>query len=235
MRILAIETSGRYGSIALCEATSDAFIAVVESKLTAAQGRTAQTLAPALAEALSGIGWPTRTIGLVTVAIGPGSFTGLRIGVTTAKTFAYAAGAEIVGVNTLAVLAEQAPASAAPLWTILDAQRQELFAARFVPANLEDAPMTMLGDTAIVAQDEWLARLKAGERVIGPPLKKLTSRLPAHVIITPPSSCEPTATAVGRLGWRAYQNGRRDDLWKLVPLYYRPSAAEEKAAQRRTI
>ena len=94
--------------------------------------RTAQALAPAIAAIAAAADWSPRSVDLVAVAVGPGSFTGLRIGVTTAKTFAYAVGAEVIGVNTLVALAAQAPPSAAPLWTILDAQRQELFAAKFV-------------------------------------------------------------------------------------------------------
>ena len=71
--------------------------------------------------------WEALSIDLVCVTTGPGSFTGLRIGVTTAKTFAYAAAAELVGTHTLAVLAAGVEQASGRLWAILDAQRQELF------------------------------------------------------------------------------------------------------------
>ena len=232
MRILAIETSGRYGSLALLAADGERLSVLAETALTPAHGRTAQALAPALKDALADVNWPAKSVRLVAVGVGPGSFTGLRIGVTTAKTFAYAVGAEVLGVNTLAVMAAQAPGTPAPLWAILDAQRQELFVARFLPVESDAGTLEMIGDTAIMSQDELLAGLHAGDRVTGPPLKKIAPRLPPEVIFMPPTCWEPSAAFVGRVAWRAFQSGRRDDVWKLAPIYYRPSAAEEKAARR---
>jgi len=228
MRTLAIESSGRHGSVAILEGGQDAGRLVGQIMLGAG-GRTAQMLAPAIRDLLASADWPASSIELVAVTVGPGSFTGLRIGVTTAKTFAYAVGAQVVAVNTLAVLAWQVPPAAGPLWAILDAQRQELFVARF--ASDPPGPGQMVGPTSIVPQDEWLGQLAAGERVTGPTLRRLRERLPTGVVAVPDQFWQPTAAAVGRLGWRAYDEGQRDDLWKLAPVYYRPSAAEEKESR----
>ncbi len=171
-------------------------------------------------------GWPAKSIDLVAVAVGPGSFTGLRIGVTTAKTFAYAVGAEIIGVNTLGVIAAQAPFSKQPLWAVLDAQRQELFVAKFIAQAAGE--FEMVQDTSILAQDSWIAELKTGDCVSGPALKRLASKIPDDVTIVSDEHWQPMAVTVGQVAWQAYEKGQRDDLWKLHPLYYRPSAAEEK-------
>jgi tRNA threonylcarbamoyladenosine biosynthesis protein TsaB len=225
MRIVAIETSGRHGSVAaLSGETGEAQL--LRQIALGDEQRTAQALAPALRQLLSDVSWAPRSVEMVAVAVGPGSFTGLRIGVTTAKTFAYAVGAKVIGVNTLAVLAAQAPASSAPLWTIVDAQRQELFVAKFNTNGHGDIPIDC--DTSIVPQDIWLAQLRSGDRVIGPALRRLASRLPEGVVAVAEEFWQPMAAAVGRVAWQAYQAGRRDDVWKLAPHYYRPSAAEEK-------
>jgi tRNA threonylcarbamoyladenosine biosynthesis protein TsaB len=154
----------------------------------------------------------------------------LRIGVTTAKAFCYGVNAAIIGVNTLDVLAGQATQTTSPLWTIMDAQRQELFAAKFESSDTQGRVIATA--THIIPQDEWLARLEPGERVTGPPLRQLALRLPAGVVPVPQEEWEPAAASVGQLAWQLYQTGRRDDLWKLSPEYYRPSAAEEKFARR---
>jgi tRNA threonylcarbamoyladenosine biosynthesis protein TsaB len=224
MNILAIETSGRYGSVATLDGETSQARLIRQSALGDGQ-RTAQALAPALRELLRAAGWSPQSLDLIAVAVGPGSFTGLRIGVTTAKTLAYAVGAQVLGINTLAALAEQAPPAAGPLWTILDAQRQELFAARFAPDN---GTLSTGCDTTIVSQDAWLAGLQPGDRVTGPPLRRLAPRLPKGVIAVPEEHWQPMATSVGQVAWQAYQAGQRDDVWKLVPHYYRPSYAEEK-------
>ena len=97
--------------------------------------------------------------------------------------------------------------SAAPLWTIIDAQRQELFAAKF------DARRSRMMSTTVARRRSFarcLARadLQPGDRVIGPALRELQSQLPAGVIAVADEVCwQPTAAAVGQVGWQAYQRG----------------------------
>jgi len=223
-RILAMETSGRHGSAATLWGEANDGRMLRQIVLTGEQ-RTAQALAPAIKQLLDESQWPADSIELVAVAVGPGSFTGLRIGVTTAKTFAYAVGAEVMGVNTLVAMAAQSPPSSA-LWTVLDAQRQELFAAKFAVGDNRDIRTTT--ETAIIPQDRWLANLQPGDFVTGPPLKRLASKLPDGIIVEPEGIWQPMAEAVGRVAWQSYVAGNRDNVWKLVPNYYRLSAAEEK-------
>lgn len=224
-RILAIESSGRHASAALLCGNADDLELVGQSSLSSEE-RTAQVLAPTIQQLLNAADWPPKTIELVAVTIGPGSFTGLRIGITTAKAFAYAVAADVIGVNTLESMALQATPSASSLWTILDAQRQELFAAKFFVTEHHD--ICVERGTCIISQDHWLAGLQSGDRVIGPALKRLASRLPSGIDALPEQSWHPMATSVGQLAWKYYQAGHRDSIWKLSPNYYRPSAAEEK-------
>jgi tRNA threonylcarbamoyladenosine biosynthesis protein TsaB len=177
---------------------------------------------------LADVGWSPRNVELVAVAFGPGSFTGLRIGVTTGKAFAYAAGAQVAAVETMDALAAQSGPGPASLWTTLDAQRQELFVAKFSLG--EDGPVRQQ-ETRIMPQDAWLAALRAGDHVTGPPLGRLRPRLPTDVVALPEANWQPMAATVGQVAWRAFQQGQRDDVWKLAPKYIRPSAAEEKAAR----
>jgi tRNA threonylcarbamoyladenosine biosynthesis protein TsaB len=224
-RILAIESSGRHSSVATLTGDANGTRLIGQCLLTGDE-RTAQVLAPTIHALLSSANWSPKSVELVAVTVGPGSFTGLRIGVTTAKAFAYAVGADVVGVNTLETIALQAPPSSSPLWAVLDAQRQELFAAKFIVS--EHLNFRTERETLIIPQDEWLTSLEPGDRVIGPALKRLGSRLPAGVIVLPESLWQPTAAAVGQIAWKKYQAGHRDDVWKLSPNYYRASAAEEK-------
>src|SRR5271163_2151267 len=95
-RILALETSELTGSVA---AAADGNV-LAELQLDPQQ-RSAQSLAPAIRALLAQVGWQPADIDLLAVTIGPGSFTGLRVGVATAKVFAYACGAEVLGISTL--------------------------------------------------------------------------------------------------------------------------------------
>ncbi len=221
--VLAIETSALGGSVALAE---DAGL-LAERGLAAGQ-RSAQGLIPAIDELLRDAGRRVQDVGLIGVTIGPGSFTGLRVGVTTAKTLAYALQSPTVGLDTLDVLAAQAPAGSpgGRLHAILDAQRQELFAATFA---WQGESWSRTGATAIVPLAAWVDSLSAGDLVTGPAAGRWGAKLPAGVALAPESLREPQAATVARLAFARYEQGQVDDFWKLAPAYYRPSAAEEKA------
>jgi tRNA threonylcarbamoyladenosine biosynthesis protein TsaB len=226
--VLALETSAVAGSVALLHGDQ-----VLAERLLDPARRSAQTLAPALAEALAAATCPPADVHLVAAVIGPGSFTGLRVGVTTAKTFAYAARAAVLGLNTLDVIAAQVPlgllgGGSCELHAIIDAQRKELFVGRFRAA---DGEIERIAADAIVPIETWLQSLRPGVIVTGPMLERLEGQLPPGVIAVDASLREPRAATVGRLAWRDYGHGRRDDLWKLAPQYGRASAAEEKAAK----
>lgn len=224
MRLLALETSGLGGSVATLDESGRCDVVPLDPTQ-----RSARALAPAMHEALQRAGWKPRDVQVVAVTAGPGSFTGLRIGVTTAKTFCYATGADLVAVDTLDALALQAGEhDAARLHTVLDAHRNELFAASFVR---RDGVWHRSAETHLVGVESWLASLLDGDVVTGPVATKLQARLPQYVAVVDPNLREPRAGAVARIAAEAYRAGRRDDPWKLTPWYGRLAAAEEKRLQ----
>jgi len=224
LRILALETTDKAGSLAVLDGSK-----VLANMQLDASGRSAQSLVPGIREVLNSVGWTMSDVELLAVAIGPGSFTGLRVGVTTAKTLAYATGAAVIGVNTLEVIAAQADRPVARLHAILDAQRGELFAGLFDASQSREP--RWLTPEAIIAADDWLASLQTGDVVSGPATAKIASRLPAGVTALPPEQWSPLAATIGHLAAQAAATGRRDDLWKITPHYLRASAAEEKLAR----
>ncbi|REK19529.1 MAG: tRNA (adenosine(37)-N6)-threonylcarbamoyltransferase complex dimerization subunit type 1 TsaB [Planctomycetota bacterium] len=221
MRILAIETIETAGSVALLDGQH----LVAETRLDASR-RSARTLAPGIHDLLFGAGWTPREVELVAVATGPGSFTGLRIGVTTAKSFAYATGCGAVGVNSLLAIAERMPAATAAFHVVLDAQRNELFVGDFTRAA--DGRLSGEETTRIVTAEAWIAELPAGAIVTGPGLTKWAQRLGGKAILVEESLWHPTASAVGRLGLAGQQGGGRARPLELVPRYFRRTAAEEQ-------
>jgi len=224
VRVLALETSATAGSLAaLCE---DRLLA--QTQLDRGR-RSAQSLAPALAALWQDVGWQPADVELVAVTIGPGSFTGLRVGVTTAKILAYAVRAEALGVDTLAAIAPRAPAAGAALWGAIDAQRGQVVAQPF--RRDESGWLDPAGPPQLVDIDAWLAVVQPGWSVSGPILRKVADRVPSGVRVLDPHDWDPMAADVGRIAWREYRDGRRDDLWKLAPRYSRRAAAEEKRLQ----
>jgi tRNA threonylcarbamoyladenosine biosynthesis protein TsaB len=94
MRILALETSGMSGSVALWDTNSDH---VAREWRLPEGARSARSLAPTIKQALAELAWQTADIDLIGVTTGPGSFTGLRVGVVMAKGLGFALGRPVVG------------------------------------------------------------------------------------------------------------------------------------------
>ncbi|HVX11933.1 MAG TPA: tRNA (adenosine(37)-N6)-threonylcarbamoyltransferase complex dimerization subunit type 1 TsaB [Pirellulales bacterium] len=223
MRILAIETSGMAGTVAAREGDEWSQELPLDR-----EHRGARTLAPALAELLRQVGWKPRDVQLVAVSVGPGSFTALRVGITTAKTFAYAVSAEILGISTLEVIAAQATgvADAATIATAIDAQRGDVYASLFCRRSRLDHEV--LQPPTILRAEEWVAGLTAGTFASGPALEKLVASLPSRAHAIPSNEWFPKACTLAELAAAKHAAGARSDIWRLAPLYLRKSAAEEK-------
>jgi tRNA threonylcarbamoyladenosine biosynthesis protein TsaB len=221
VKILAIETTDAVGSVA---AMADDNL-LLELDLNQQQ-RSAQSLPPGMKTLMEQVGWKPDDVDLVALTIGPGSFTGLRVGVAMAKTFAYAVGAEILGVNTLDSIAEAAPTEVSSLMAVIDAQRGDIVSRSFNRST--QGFLVPNGEQQLISIDRWLEELPNGMVVTGPVLTKIAQRLPNHVAILDKPYWTPKAGMVAKLANRQYTAGRRDDLWKLAPKYSRRSAAEEK-------
>jgi tRNA threonylcarbamoyladenosine biosynthesis protein TsaB len=186
---------------------------------------------------LADVQWRAADVQVIGVAAGPGSFTGLRIGVMTAKTLAYALGADVIAVDTLDVIAHQARSvllqqashDVPLLWAVLDAGRDDLFAARYL-ADTGTGALIAERPTALVRGADWLAELKTGDWISGALPARLEALLPGGVHWVDQAFRLPQAATVGRLALARHAAGVRHNLWELAPEYFRPSAAEERRA-----
>jgi tRNA threonylcarbamoyladenosine biosynthesis protein TsaB len=225
MRILAIETIDKTGSVAALESGR-----LLAEKSLDPTRRSAQTLVPAIQQLLIELGWRPADVQLVAVATGPGSFAGLRIGVTTAKTFAYATGSQVLGIHTMLAIGWQVPPEIERFSAVVNAQRGEFFVADMV--RVGRTALTGEQTTRIVTADTWLASLPTGSHVTGPGLVKWTGPLPEGVSAIARELWQPSAAAVGQLGHLAFESGQRSELLALAPQYFRRTAAEEQWDRR---
>jgi tRNA threonylcarbamoyladenosine biosynthesis protein TsaB len=217
LRVLILETSGRAGQVAV----ADGGRVLAERRLSETR-RHGRDLAPAVAELLAERGWPPRTIGAVVVGRGPGSYTGLRVGVMSAKAFAFATGARLFAVDTFAAITDQAPPDAEQIDVIADAQQRQLYVQRFERAGAEWRAVTEL---AVRPADEWLTAPAAS--VSGPGLVLVQDRLPTGCRAVDAADREPRPASLLRLALARSDLDRGDDPWALEPLYARPSSAEQ--------
>ncbi len=164
----------------------------------------------------------------VAVSIGPGSFTGLRIGVVAAKTFAYAVGCRIAAVDTLQAIAEECPRDGPRLWVISDAQRGDLYVGEFhQPSGTwrRDCPI------AIQPARSWCSSRTVDDVVTGPGTARWQDELAGRCQVLP-EHFAPRAATICRLGQRQIEAGGDADAWAIEPYYIRKSSAEEQWERR---
>ncbi|MCA9055731.1 MAG: tRNA (adenosine(37)-N6)-threonylcarbamoyltransferase complex dimerization subunit type 1 TsaB [Planctomycetaceae bacterium] len=225
MLTLGIETSGQTGSVALV----DTGRVLAETPLSLTGRRHARTLVSELKAMFDRVGNRPSECECVAVSIGPGSFTGLRVGCVCAKTLAYSIGCPIVAVESLTTIAAGSPAGVASVVAVVDAMRGEVFAAQFV-RNTE--AWERRGDIQIVHRRELETTFGTGVAWTGTGLSQIPApELPAHCL---PEVCWiPQARQVALIGEREAVAGKTQDAWSLEPLYIRRVAAEEQAERRR--
>jgi tRNA threonylcarbamoyladenosine biosynthesis protein TsaB len=221
---LILETSGRVAQVGMAAGGR-----LLSARKLEESRRHARDLAPAVAALLAEQGWRPPDLHAVVVSRGPGSYTGLRVGVMSAKAFAYATGCTLLAVDTFAAVALQAPEEAARLDVLADAQQDKVYVQ---PFSRTAAGAVAAAELRIRPFADWLAGREAGAWVTGPGLRRWEDRLPPAVPVVDAARWEPQPASLLQLALPRYQAGERDDLWAVEPLYLRPSSAEEQWQQR---
>ena len=218
---LLIETSGRGGLMALAVGGT-----VVGERTLDPARRQNRDLAPFAAELLAAAGLTPKSLCGVMVSVGPGSYTGLRVGLISAKVLAYAVGCELVAVPTFDAIAELAPPELAAVDVISDGLQGLVYCQRYERAG---GVMTATNSLSILTIADWIATGPAA--VSGPGVVLADAALDASVIRVSVELRMPTAESLMAAGRRVAPVSR-EELFALEPLYLRPSSAEEQAAKR---
>jgi tRNA threonylcarbamoyladenosine biosynthesis protein TsaB len=222
-RAIAVETSGRIGSVALIDDSG-----AIEEREFPHGLQHAAGLIPLIDELCSQRGWKSADLEHVYVSAGPGSFTGLRIGITLAKTLAFANGVKLVAVPSMRVLVENAPAETRHVIIVLDAKRDQIFTSRFerIGRNWEQREPAHL-DTL----QAMLTRAPRPIHLIGEGIPYHQQHIPAgadDIIITPPESWHARARVLAKIGAELATAANFIDPFLLEPIYIRPPEAQEK-------
>ena len=224
MMIMGIDTSALQGGVALVSGQGVICDYTLNVKATYSE-----RLLPLIDQALHDARFTIGQVDGFAVAVGPGSFTGLRIGLSTAKGLAAAGGQPVVGVSTLEAMAWTLPFCAYQICPILDARRGELYCALF---RYEGDRLVRLMDDGALALDRLFGRIQEPTVFLGDGLmvyqELVQSQLNELALFPPLASRGGRAAAVAELGRRRLVQGQRDDLAHLAPQYLRPSEAELK-------
>lgn len=219
---VGLETSGQVGSVAMLR--GDELIG--ERTIGDTGRRHARTLISELDELLKALAIAPRSVDHVAVSIGPGSFTGLRVGIVAAKTWGYVTRAKLTAVGTFDAVAAALPTNSRTAWIIDDALRGEVFVQSFTS---QDGRWQAADEPRIAAFDNWLAETSAGDVVSGPAASKwLDDIANAKLVMAPAELHRPSAAMIARCGLEKARAGEFTDPFALIPLYLRRSAAEEK-------
>jgi tRNA threonylcarbamoyladenosine biosynthesis protein TsaB len=234
MLILALDSSTSLGSVALVRHG-----ALVAEYTLSVRRTHAERLLPAVGQILADAGLAPVDLDALAVTTGPGSFTGLRIALATAKGLAYALNRPAVGVSTLKALAFGVAGWADWVCPLLDARRGEAYAAlyRTLPGGGVERSSDYLARSLPAILDE-LERVAPAGRValVGDavPLHSalLRERLRERAVFPGEAVAGLRAAWVGALAAERLGRGESDPLDKLVPLYVRPPEAEVRWAAR---
>jgi tRNA threonylcarbamoyladenosine biosynthesis protein TsaB len=225
---LAIEISSALGSVALGRGGD-----VLEVRAFSGLRMHARDFLPTLDDLLETHAVKPAQLRSVFVSAGPGSFTGLRIGVTASRMIALAGGASVVAIPTLEVIAQNALEADAPpteVGVVLDAKRGRVYAGSF--ARQGDAYLPT-SEPAEVEPQAFLARQDRACAIMGEGITYHGTAVEASGLpVLPERLWPPRADAVYRLGHARAVRGESDDPRMLVPVYIRPPEAEEKWEQR---
>jgi len=221
-KILAIDSSSLTGSVALCQGEQ----LVAESLLNVRSTHSEKLLAQVellLAEA----GWQLQELDLLVAVVGPGSFTGLRIGIATIKGLAQALAKPVVGISSLQMLAMNLPLVPLPVCVFMDARKKEVYSQVF---NWTANGPRPTGAAQVVPPERLLEQLDYTVALVGdgvPIYRQEILRILGNNALLPNASAhQPRASQAAWLAWQEFVHGKLHTAAELQPIYIRPSDAE---------
>lgn len=233
MKILGIETSGSIGGFAVVE--DGRILAEVTSDVT---GRHLEKGAAMIEHVLASAGVSPDGLAAVAVSLGPGSFTGLRVGLALAKGICFGKGLPLVGAPTLDCIAEAMSLAEGLIVPVKDARRGEIYFSIYEAGG---GRVRRLSDYMALAPDEVADRVVAvgsaalGDATVlvaGDALTRygeiLRARLGARMVAAPEILWSPRPAVVASIGLEMLARGDIACLDTIEPLYVRPSEAERK-------
>ncbi|MGI6575517.1 MAG: tRNA (adenosine(37)-N6)-threonylcarbamoyltransferase complex dimerization subunit type 1 TsaB [bacterium] len=232
MLVLAIDTATAVASVALVAEGQP----VAEENLHIPQKTHSERLLPALDWVLAGAGFDIAAVNAFAVSMGPGSFTGLRIGLGTARGLAHALDKPLVTIPTLDALAYNYFFPGAVICPLLDAKQGYVYTAFYRGGNegVELVTDYLALTPAEIAQ--YLAKEEGQVVLLGDGIGLCQEAISLHGIsffLAPPASRMPRAASVGILATERLRAGKQDDIFTAKPLYVRKSAAEINLQKKR--
>jgi len=229
MKILAIETSTDIGSVALLDDMT-----VLAERSMRAPMKLLSWLSPAIAEVLKESGHKLSQVNLIATGIGPGSFTGTRLELATAKTLSQVAKIPLIGVSSLDALAFATLPYRGMILSCIDAKRNELFAGIYAS---DGSTITQQGDYLCQTKEsivEEASRYKGPWTIVGEsnPYESYLLQQLKDATRADESAGIVKASSIGKLAYLR-KNSSSGDLYAVEPLYIRASQAELERAKRK--
>ncbi|MCR1898902.1 tRNA (adenosine(37)-N6)-threonylcarbamoyltransferase complex dimerization subunit type 1 TsaB [Irregularibacter muris] len=231
MKVLALDTSSIVATAALVDEDR-----VIGEMIINHKKNHSEKLMPIIQNLLEEVEVEIKEIDAFGVCIGPGSFTGLRIGMATAKALAQVADKPMVGISTLEALAYNLPFSQGSICPILDAQRNQIYTGLYQWKNKE---LIALEKDQAIGAEEWIEKLKDREKpiiLVGDGVAKFGAlfqeNLQGKIMIAPPPVRMPRASSIGSLALQRVQEGKAQHFKDISPQYLRKSQAEQNLHNR---
>jgi tRNA threonylcarbamoyladenosine biosynthesis protein TsaB len=214
MNVIAITTSTRQGSVAVLTGDSPPLERTFTRETEHGRG-----LALALRELLSELHVDSRRVGLVSVDIGPGSHTGLRVGIAAAQMLAFTSNAPLIGVRCLDAIVEALPADVRAACAILDARWGKAFACLY---SRDGGDWRRDGEPFLGPVSELVGRIDEITVVVGPGLEAHEAAVRAKTKRI--ASCEfwfPRAVSLASAALKRLKNGEKEVRLDIEPEYFR--------------
>ena len=215
MKLLAVETSSPTFSVAVCGGEK-----ILNSSAMGGMGRPSSHLMEMIQQGMEQAGFTLEDLDGFALSIGPGSFTGLRVGVMTVKTLAWSLKKPVLPVSSLEVIAQNAGSSSQPVCIFLDARKGKVYSALFEADGA--GHLKRLSQDRLLLPEEALKQIPKGTLLLGDGVQRYSELFASHEqkpVVAPASDWIPKAESLCRIAVSRWPTGTVDDPHRLVPQY----------------